>query len=340
MHNVKIDRRIACLRGEEAAPPEAVERLWEALGAHTPAVERDASAPALFYLDAVGVAPRYGSEAAWGGAVLAEARLLGIEARLGLAESKFAARLAAGLAQLGGPRIITEPDARFLAPLPVESLPLTVETLRRLRVLGLHTLSKLSALPGVAVAEQFGAESLVAWRWARGQDERLVAGRRCQIVSASREFDAPEARQEGLLAMAVRLAEQALRDLPVERRTWALRWVKVEARTAEGESLAHKAWLGEAAGQETVRALLGRMVGRLRSPESEGVVELTVTLWGLEPAQGRQLMLMEEQETDLRWQQVAEIIRRRYPDGLLRPVAVDLNAPILAERYALAPWPA
>ncbi|NLF02601.1 MAG: hypothetical protein GX601_16660 [Anaerolineales bacterium] len=334
-------RRIACLLGGEAATAEIAERLWEALGAHTPAVERDESLPVAFYLDAAGVAPRYGTEAGWCRTVLAEARTLGsAKARLGLAGCKFAAWVAAQTTQFEQSwQVVEEHDARFLAQLPVDWLPLTQETLRRLRVLGLHTLGKLAALPGAAVSEQFGPESLTAWRWARGQDERPLIGRRCQMATASHLLDAPEARGEELLATAVYLAERALCDLPVDRHAWAIRQVGIVALTDDGERLAAETWLGDTPGQETMCAVLARLIAPFHG-EGAGIVELTVQLWGLEPAPRRQLCLLEAQETDLRWRQVVEVLGRRYPDGLLRSVLANPDAPILTERYALERWQA
>lgn len=337
--HVATARRVACLLVGDAAPSEVAEQLWAALGAHSPAVEREEASPLTFYLDATGVAPRYGSEDGWGQAVLSEARAVGLaDVWLGLAGNKFAAWAAARTAEPGGLCVVSEPEARFLAPLPVDWLPLTEETLRRLRVLGLHTLGRLAALPAVAVAEQFGAESLTAWRWARGQDERPVQGRRCQAFSATGRFEIPETRQQGLEEAAVRLAKRALRDLSVDRRAWALRRVALEALTAEGEALTHSAWLGEAPGPQTLRALLQRMVAHLHSEESEGIAALTVSLWGLEPAPGRQLTLLEAQESDLHWRQVVQSLQRKYPHDLVRPVLAHPDAPILTERYALQAW--
>ena len=334
-------RRIAFLLVSETTTAEIAERLWEALGAHTPAVERDESLPIAFYLDAAGVAPRYRNEAGWCRAVLAEARTLGSDqAHLGLAGCKYAAWVAAQTTQPEQSwQIVGEPDARFLAQLPVDWLPLTKETLRRLRMLGLHTLGKLAALPGAAVSEQFGPESLTAWRWARGQDERPLIGRRCQMVAASHLFDAPEARGEALLVTAAHLAERALCDLPVDRHAWAVRQVGIVALTDDGARVAAETWLGDTPGQEMMCAVLARLIAQFHG-EGEGLVELTVQLWGLEPAPRRQLSLLEAQETDLRWRQVVEVLGRRYPEGLMRSVLANPEAPILTERYALQRWQA
>lgn len=331
-------RRVGCLLVENCSP-EASEMLWEALGAHSPSVEQEDGDPRRYYLDALGIALRYGDEAGWCRAALDEAHTLGLAgARLGLAGSKFAAEVAAQMALSDpGYQVVTGADSRFLAPLPLDGLPLSNEARRRLRLLGLDSMGRLAALPGHAVAEQFGPESLIAWRWARGQDERPIQGQRCQTFAASYSFEVPEARADRLLAVAARLAQRALADLPVDRRAWAIRRVTLTAHTIEGEALAHNAWLGETPGPETLRALLARMVSHVKG-EGEGLAELSVSLWGLEPALGRQLALLEAQDNDPRWRQVAKLMQRKYPDGVLRPALADPAAPILTERYALQTW--
>jgi DNA polymerase IV len=330
-------RRIGCLLVGEA-PPLTSEALWEALGAHSPGVERDEGA-GRFYLDVGNVTPRYGDEAGWCRAVLGEAHALGLaKARLGVAGNKFAAEIAAQMAPAESGYLVNDvADARFLAPLLLEALPLSNDARRRLRLLGIETMGRLAALPSHAIAEQFGAESLSAWRWARGQDERPVLGQRCQTYAASHLFEVPETHHQGLVEAAAHLAERALADLPVDRRAWALRRVSLTARTDEGQELAHSAWLGESPGPETLRALLTRMVPRLGG-EGEGIAELTVSLWGLEPAPGRQLSLLEAYESDPRWRQVARLMQLKYPEGLVRPVLADPQAPILTERYTLQAW--
>ena len=339
MNRTRTSRRIGCLILSDCTPVMS-ERLWESLCAHSPGVERIEGA-GQFYLDIGNVAPRYGDEAGWCRAVLSETRAQGlVDARLGVAGHKFAAEVAARMAPPEpGYRIAGASDARFLAPLPLDALPLSNDVRRRLRLLGIETMGKLAALPGSAVAEQFGPESLTAWRWARGQDERSVLGRRCQTYTASHLFEAPETRVQGLVATAAHLAERALADLPVDRRAWAIRRVTLTAHTVEGQELSHSAWLGETPGPNTLRALLERMAPRLGG-EGDGIAELRVSLWGLEPAPGRQLTLPEAQEAERRWRQVLRLMGHKYPDGLVRPVLADPQAPILTERYALQAWPA
>ncbi|MHB1318753.1 MAG: hypothetical protein ACYCYF_09070 [Anaerolineae bacterium] len=348
--------RIACLTLKEA-PGSGLEPLWEALTAHTPAVEWSLEDATRFYLDAAGMGDRYGDrssgEGAWCRAVLAVVRPLigadGRHARLGVASTRFGAQVAAQIA-LPSPayRVVAEPDARFLSGQALDWLPLDPESLRRLRLYGVHTIGGLAALPAVAVVEQLGPESLTAWRLASGQDARPVVGRRCQTFSASHLYDEPETRVEALVEGASRLAERALADLPVSRTVWAIRRATVQVLFVSGGAWSGEGWLGDSPGRETVRGLLERLLAGLvpadthprdaeadaLAIEGEGVAEMTVSLLGLEPAPGRQLQLFEAQETDRQWQQIVSALTRKHAANLVRAEMVDPEAAILPQRYA------
>jgi len=348
--------RIACLSLREAPGP-ALEPLWEALAAHTPAVEWSLEDAARFYLDATGMGDRYGDEGAWCRAVLAGVRpIIGAEgrhARLGVANTRFGAQLAAGIAPSSPAyRVVAEPDARFLAGQALDWLPLDPESVRRLHLYGIHAIGGLAALPVASVVEQLGPESLNAWRLAGGQDARPVVGRRCQTFTASHPYDEPETRFEALVEGAARLAERALADLPVSRTVWAIRRVTVQVEFVSGGSWSREGWLGDSPGQEMLRGLLERLLAMLQAPgqeadrqsgggeldalalEADGVAEMTVSLLGLEPVPGRQLQLFEAQETDRQWQQIVSALTRKHAAGLVRAEMVDPEAAILPQRYA------
>jgi len=345
--------RIACLTLKEA-PGRELEPLWEALAAHTPAVEWSLEDATRFYLEAEGMGARYGDrsggEGVWCRAVLAGVRPIvgadGRHARLGVASTRFGAQVAAGIAPSSPAyRVVAEPDARFLSGQALDWLPLDPESLRRLHLYGIHAMGGLAALPAAAVVEQLGPESLTAWQWANGQDARPVVGRRCQTFMASHLYDEPETRIEALAEGAARLAERALADLPVSRTAWAIRRATLQVQFVSGGSWSREGWLGDAPGRETVRSLLERLLANLRAPaagqeedaealEADGVAEMTVSLLGLEPAPGRQLQLFEAQETDRQWQQIVSALTRKHAANLVRAEMVDPEAAILPQRYA------
>ncbi|NLG29192.1 MAG: hypothetical protein GX557_14875 [Chloroflexi bacterium] len=332
--------RIACLWVSAPPAPDLWGRALEALEAYSPAVEEAADAPAggaLAWLEARGVVPRHPSEAAWCEAILRDLRALQIDApRLGVAATKFAAWLAAGSApEQSAYQVVTQPDAAFLAPLPPHALPLNAETLRRLRLLGLHTIGQFAALPGTSVAEQFGAEHLRAHAWARGRDNRPVLGRHRQLVEAQTAFEVPEARSEALLEMAFRLSQRALQELPPPRAAWAIRWVTLECMLTSGESLKHTTYMGSRPGPDTLRTVLRVTLGMLRGKVA-GVEELAVRLLGIEPETGKQLDLLTHAEAHQRLEEALQQLAKKHSaDCIAWPALLDASAPLVAERYSL-----
>jgi len=391
--------RVACVVLPALQDRQTWERVLEILAAYSPLVEEgslvapeapgparaapDAVAPgAQTYLDASGVASRYGSEEAWCRALLEEVRGVGRsgpgasrcedaaadcrgpsgcghgargsrpaslagaavdcrgpgaswsedaavdcrgpgspgspergvgEVLLGVAGSKYAAWVAArtapaepGYQVVAQGRTAAQADSLFLAPLAVSWLPLPAEVQRRLHILGIYTIGRFAALPPTAVAEQFTPLGLEVHRWARGLDERPVIGRRCQVVEAQGSFEAPEARCEAIIARAMRLSEQALEELPVSPRAWAVKRIELHALFSGGEMARRSVWLDDTPGQQTLRALLGGMVDSLREGEAPRVAGLggeggldRAAQGGADVAQVRKLAVRGEGESQV-----------------------------------------
>ena len=112
-------------------------------------------------------------ERAFAERVIAAVHALGFfGAKLGIADGPIAATAAT---RSGGCAITWSPpghDARYLARLPVEALPLSTQTLRRLQELGLDSVRALQEMPPSALEARFGPEGLRAWRFAQGHDPR------------------------------------------------------------------------------------------------------------------------------------------------------------------------
>lgn len=100
----------------------------------------------------------------------------GIIAQVGMAQTKFPARVASAMVQVGE-KLIVLPDkeAEFLAPYPVTLLPLDKSMKRRLPLLGINTLGQLASLPRIAVWEQFGKHGRWLHDLANGKDIRPLS---------------------------------------------------------------------------------------------------------------------------------------------------------------------
>ena len=95
--------------------------------------------------------------------------------QLGLASSRFTAQQAAYTAAPDSPVVIpAKRDRAFLSPLPLTQLPVDDELLRRLDILGIHSLGALAALPRLALIRQFGSLAGLIHDMAAGRDPRPV----------------------------------------------------------------------------------------------------------------------------------------------------------------------
>lgn len=124
---------------------------------------------------------------------------IGREPRLGLAPGPFTARLAAARARPG--RLLQVRDARaFLEPLPSRELPLDVEQLERLDLLGLRTLGAVATIGPRELESQLGRDGRHAVLLARGlEPDAISAWRPPLFTSAHRQFGDPVEDREALL---------------------------------------------------------------------------------------------------------------------------------------------
>jgi protein ImuB len=138
------------------------------------ASERDPNGHGTIYLDARG-AP-FPSERALGAALAARAARLGLRARVGVAATKLAARLAAWH---GGGVTVVAPGAerRFLAPLPISCLAPEPAIATALARWGLRRVGELACLSPAAMGARLGAAGAVLVRRARGEDTTPLVAR-------------------------------------------------------------------------------------------------------------------------------------------------------------------
>ena len=138
-----------------------------------------------------------GLEAMYGG----EARLVtsllqtaphDLNPRVGVAEGKFPAYVAAILGNGGQATRVPDDIAGFLNGFSVDLLPVSWENKVRLHRFGLHTMGQLASLGIGSVQAQFGPEGKIAWALANGIDHSpLLPYRREVVVSAYLTFPSP-----------------------------------------------------------------------------------------------------------------------------------------------------
>ena len=177
--------------------------------------------PYAAFLDGAGLEALYGPEDRLGARIVATvAEEAGHEARVGIADGRFAAWAAA----LGWPmpldpatsrrhgavRVVAPGlDAAFLAPLPAAILPLPPQARARLARLGVETVGRFAALPPNALRHRLGPDGVRAARRAAGLDDGPLRPRlRPLSIRDAVELDWAESNPDRLRFLLKRLADR------------------------------------------------------------------------------------------------------------------------------------
>jgi protein ImuB len=306
--------------------PASAEQAWEETVARLEgegfAVEP--AEPGCLYLETRTVERLYGGvEGALRRALAAVGP--GWDARAGVAERKFAALAAAGVARAGQILVVSsEETPTFLAPLPLGVLPLERERYDEFEGLGMRTVGQLAALPGSAVSERLGPEGREAWKLARGGGTGRVRPRRPPAEVAERiEFPEPVDNELTLRRALAALVERTL-GRP-EREGRAVRKAALSARLLGGGSWRRTLTLREpAADRDRLRLALAPKLAELPAPVSALGLELVeLAAWA-----GRQLELVRPEGDEL---------QNRLKEGL-RQVRSSAGAGAVATVVEVAPW--
>ncbi|MDX6370730.1 MAG: protein ImuB [Gaiellaceae bacterium] len=300
--------------------PAAAEQAWEDI---LRALEDTG-----FAVDPAGVGCVYfetrGVERLYGGLEPALRRALTAvgtawDPRAGAAQRRFAALAAANVARPG--QILVVSDERlsdFLAPLPLELVPMEPRRRAELHELGVKRVGQLAGLPGSAVAERLGPDGRRAWSLARGGRSTRVHGRRppAEIVEA---LEFPEAIGNEL---TLRRAFGALVETLMARPERAGRFVRklaLSARLVGGGSWRRSATLRDPTTElDRIKAALGPKLADLPAP----VVELRLELVELTEHDGEQLELLPAAggELDVRLREGLRQVRASTGSGSVNQV--------------------
>ncbi len=327
---------------DAAADARAFEPVARAVERLTPRLVIDR--PGVLAFPTRGPSRYFGGDAGLVAHVLEAVLAEGIDdARAGIADGGFAARLAARRARIVPPG---ETPA-FLAGWPVGALG--DETLAGvLGRLGLRTLGAFAALPAPAVLARFGPEGIGAHRLARGEEEHppALTVPPPDLVEAC-ELDPPAERVDEAAFAAKGLADRLLGSLA--ERGLACTQVVVEAETEHGEHLArawrHEGALTPAALTERVRWQLdGWITGGLGERAAAGdrltggLTLLRLTPDQVIPARGRQLGFWggDAAAVDRAAHVFARVQGLLGPEHVVTPVAQGGRTPV--ERVRWVPW--
>ncbi len=306
----------------EQAWEEILRRLEDAGFAVEPA------GPGTVFFDSKGVERLYGGlEPALKRALAAVGASW--DPRAGAAERRFAALAAANVARPGQALIVSDDRARsFLAPLPLQLLPLERRRYEELEELGVRTIGQLAGLPGGAVSERLGPAGRRAWSLARGhdtdgQDGRVKPRRPATAIHETLEF--PEAvGNELTLRRGLGVLLDRLLARP-ERAGRPPRKVAVWARLVGGASWRRTVTLREpTADPARLRAALSPKLAELPAP----ALKLRLEVMELAEHTGEQLELVAAE---------GEVMQGRLREGL-RQVRAAVGAGGVSTVVEVAPW--
>lgn len=263
---------------------------------------------------------------------------VGAGGRVGAAPSLFGALQAAHEAAPGRPLILAPDEvAGFLAPLPVDRLPLASESIRALHDLGLRTIGQVAALPRAAVLDRLGFPGLAAWRLACGEGDRALRPRTPpRPLRATITFPEPVGARPALDAAArLLLGELAA---AARGRGAALRTLAMRARLVDGGSWVRDLALREATTdpERLALAALPRL-GEIPAPVTD--------LWIIGDASGalggHQLTAVPSPAQELRaraGEAVRQVRAAQGDEALLRIVEIEPWSRRPERRWALTPY--
>ncbi len=131
----------------------------------------------VVYLDLQGlIGTLFPSLRALATALTQRAARFGLPARVGVARTKLAARLAARQGD-GVTLLAPHEESEFLAALPIAVLQPSEAVAATLQRWGIATLGQLAALPAAGVGSRLGPEGVALWRQARGEDPHPLVPR-------------------------------------------------------------------------------------------------------------------------------------------------------------------
>ena len=259
------------------------DRVIECLRQRSPQVERAELGCAYVGLD--GLEAMYGGETRLITALM-QAVPHGLDPRIGVAEGKFPAYVAA--AASGGGQAKRAPDdvAGFLKDLSVDLLPISWDNKERLHGFGLHTMGQVASLSAGSVQAQFGPEGKVAWELSNGVDRGpLTPYKPEEAVSEFLTFPSPATTIQAIVpAIELLLGRAFARP--------ALRGKHVRTAHMESGVLNKPPWTKRFAFKEAINSkdrALSALRASLETVEMPGALEdMRLTLSGITGESGIQ----------------------------------------------------
>jgi DNA polymerase-4 len=255
---------------------------------------------------------------------------VGLPITVGVASTKFLAKVASGVAKPDGLLVVPAgSELAFLHPLPVERLwgvgPVTA---RKLRERGLATVGDVAQLAEATLVAMLGRGSgRHLHALAHNRDPRRVRGRRRRSMGAQRALGRAPRSAAALDAVLVGLVDRLARRLRTARRV--CRTVVLRLRFDDFSRATRSHTLAEATAQTntilvTARGLLATAMPLI---ERQGVTLLGVALGNLQDSEAVQLALPFDGAHTIALDAALDDVRARYGStAITRAVLVGRDA--------------
>ncbi len=307
----------------------AHEALLETAWSLSPRVE-DADED-LVFADVSGMERLFADDVELGHAALKTARSVGLPVRVGVADTKLAARIAA---RLPASPVVVPPgqEAAFLAPLPLQLLELDHRLAGTLRRWGISTVGELARLPADRVTARLGAAGAAAHQASRGLDPLpLVPLSAPPVLSEGMELEWPVVTLEPLLCAVRQSLERCSARLANDGKACILLELELALEPEGRERRAIRLPLPT----REVEALVDLIQLELEArPPQAPVTAFTCVLHPAEPRRG-QLTLFgpPELSPERLASTLARLAGRLGPERVVSPHTIDGHLP---ERFAVA----
>jgi nucleotidyltransferase/DNA polymerase involved in DNA repair len=197
----------ALLEADEPYYQDTFDEIVEALEQRSPRVE--AAEQGYAYVDLSGLEQMYGGEARLVTTLLQSVHPI-FRPRVGVAEGKFPAYIAAASTAAGQAIRVPEDVAGFLQDFSINRLPISPEKRERMLHFGLATLGQIAQQRPGAMQANFGHEGLLAWELSRGVDRRPLVSHRVEtVVNESLDFPSPVVTTSDILVAVETLLVKA-----------------------------------------------------------------------------------------------------------------------------------
>jgi DNA polymerase-4 len=276
------------------------------------------------FLDVGGATRLFGSPSEIGRAIRAEvAREVGVTCSVGVAPTKFVAKLASDERKPDGMHVVPVGGVRaYLDPLPAERLwGVGAKTLEQLHRIGVRTIGDIAATPRTILARLLGdAQATHLTELSHGRDDRdVVPYEAPKSVSHEETFERDLDAEQDILREALHLAGRVGHRLRTEG--FRARTVTLKVRLATFQTLSRSRTLPDATDIAADLYRVACELYRALPGQRRRVRLLGVAATGLESAGAEQLALLHGD----RWGDVERALDRiesRFGSGSAMPAAL------------------